>query len=58
MIIGKPLAITIFKILVIIRMMALSERRRELSQKIASPSGSMRMEIGMPALRLVLEYGG
>ena len=41
-----PFAITIFMILVTIRMKVLSEKRMELSQTIASLSGSIRMEKG------------
>ena len=44
--IGRPFAITIFMILVIMRMKVLSEKRMELSQTIASLSGSIRMEKG------------
>ena len=43
---GRPFAITIFMILVIIRMKILSVKRMELSQTIASLSGSVRMEKG------------
>ena len=44
--VGKPFAITIFMILVIIRMKVLSEKRMELSQTIASLIGSIRAEKG------------
>ncbi len=44
--IGRPFAITIFMILVITQMNVLSEKRLELSQTIASLSGSIRMEKG------------
>ena len=44
--IGRPFAITFFMILVIIRMKVLSEKRMELSQTIASLSGSIRVEKG------------
>ncbi len=44
--IGKPFAITISMILVITRMKVLSAKRLELSQTIASLSGSIRMEKG------------
>jgi quinol monooxygenase YgiN len=45
-VVGKPLAITIRMILVIIRMNAPSEKRMELSQTIASLIGSIRTEKG------------
>jgi len=45
-------------ILVIIRMKALSEKRMEVSQTIASLVGSIKDGKGMPALRLLPEYGG
>lgn len=44
--VGKPLAVLNRMILVIIRMKVLSEKRMELSQTIASLSGSIRMEKG------------
>ena len=44
--IGRPFAFSIFMILVNIRMNVLSEKRMELSQTIASLSGSIRMEKG------------
>ena len=44
--VGKPFAITIFMILVIIRMKVLPEKRMELSQTIASLIGSIRTEKG------------
>jgi quinol monooxygenase YgiN len=45
-VVGKPLAITLFMLLVIIRMKVLSEKRLELSQTIASLIGSIRTEKG------------
>jgi quinol monooxygenase YgiN len=45
-VVGKPFAIPIFMILVIIRMNAPSEKRMELSQTIASLIGSIRTEKG------------
>jgi quinol monooxygenase YgiN len=44
--IGRPFAVTIFMILVIIRMKVRSEKRMVSSQTIASLSGSVRMEKG------------
>ena len=44
--VGKPFAITIFMILVIIRMKVLSEKRMELSQTIALLIVSIRTEKG------------
>ena len=44
--VGKGFAITICMILVIIRMKVLSEKRVELSQAIASLTGSIRREKG------------
>ena len=46
MVVGKPLAIAILMILVIIRMKVLSEKRMELSQAIVSLVGSIRTEKG------------
>jgi quinol monooxygenase YgiN len=43
---GNPFAITVFMILVIIRMGVFSEKRKELSQTIASLMGSLRTEKG------------
>ena len=45
-VVGRPLAITIFMILAIIRMKVFSEKRMELSQTIASLIGSIRTEKG------------
>ena len=45
-VVGRPFAIAIFMILVIIRMKVLSEKRLELSQTIASLVGSIRTEKG------------
>jgi len=45
-VVGKPFADTTFMILVIIRMKVLSEKRKELSQTIASLIGSIRTERG------------
>ncbi len=45
-VVGKPFAITIFMILVIIRMKVLSEKRMELSQTINLLIGSIRTEKG------------
>jgi quinol monooxygenase YgiN len=45
-IVGRPLATTICMILVIIRMKVLAEKRKELSQTIASLIGSLRTEKG------------
>jgi len=45
-VIGRPFAITISMILLIIRMKVHSEKRLELSQALASLSGSIRMEKG------------
>ncbi len=45
-VVGNPFAITIFMILVIIRMKVLAEKRKELSQTIASLIGSIRTEKG------------
>ncbi|MGZ3570219.1 MAG: putative quinol monooxygenase [Thermodesulfobacteriota bacterium] len=45
-VVGKPFAIPIFMILVIIRMKVLSEKRMELSQAIGSLIGSIRTEKG------------
>jgi quinol monooxygenase YgiN len=45
-VVGKPLAIALIMILVIIRMKVLSEKRLELSQTIASLIGSIRTEKG------------
>ena len=45
-VVGNPFAITISMILVIIRMMVLTEKRKELSQTIASLIGSIRTEKG------------
>ena len=45
-VVGKPFAITIFMILVIIRMKVLSEKRMELSQTIALLIVSIRTEKG------------
>jgi quinol monooxygenase YgiN len=45
-VVGNPFAITDFMILVIIRMKVLSEKRVELSQAIASLTGSIRTEKG------------
>ena len=44
--VGNPFAITVFMILVIVRMEVLSEKRKELSQTIASLIGSVRTEKG------------
>jgi quinol monooxygenase YgiN len=44
--VGNPFAITVFMILIIIRMKVLSEKRMELSQTIASLIGSIRAEKG------------
>src|SRR4030042_1423423 len=44
--VGNPFAITVFMILVIIRMEVPSEKYKELSQTIASLIGSIRMEKG------------
>jgi quinol monooxygenase YgiN len=44
--VGNPFATTVFMILVIIRMGVLSEKRKELSQAIASLIGSVRTEKG------------
>ena len=44
--VGNPLAMTVFMILVIVRMEVLSEKRKELSQTIASLIGSIRKEKG------------
>jgi quinol monooxygenase YgiN len=46
LVVGRPFAIAIFMILVIIRMKVLSEKRMELSQTIASLIGSIRTEKG------------
>ena len=45
-VVGRPFAIAIFMILVIIRMKALSEKRMELSQTINLLVGSIRTEKG------------
>ena len=45
-VVGRPFAETIFMIMVIIRMKVLSEKRKELSQTIASLIGSIRTEKG------------
>ena len=45
-VVGKPFAITVFMILLIIRMSVLSEKRMELSQTITSLIGSIRTEKG------------
>ena len=45
-VVGRPFANTIFMILVIIRMRVLAEKRKELSQTIASLIGSIRTEKG------------
>jgi quinol monooxygenase YgiN len=45
-VVGNPFAITVFMILVIIRMEVPSEKRMELSQTIASLIGSIRTEKG------------
>jgi quinol monooxygenase YgiN len=45
-VVGNPFAITVFMILVIIRMGVVSEKRKELSQTIASLIGSVRTEKG------------
>ena len=45
-VVGRPFAIAIFMILVIIRMKALSKKRVELSQTIALLIGSIRAEKG------------
>jgi quinol monooxygenase YgiN len=45
-VVGRPFANKIFMILVIIRMRVLDEKRRELSQTIASLIGSIRTEKG------------
>ena len=45
-VVGKPFAITTSMILVIIRMKVLSEKRKELSQTIASLIGFIRTEKG------------
>jgi quinol monooxygenase YgiN len=45
-VVGMPLANTICMILVIIRMKVLAEKRKELSQTIASLIGSLRTEKG------------
>src|SRR4030042_3972702 len=45
-VVGKPFAIPIFMILVIIRLNAPSEKRMELSQTIVSLIGSIRTEKG------------
>jgi quinol monooxygenase YgiN len=45
-VVGRPFAIPIFMILVIIRMMVLSEKRMELSQTINLLVGSIRTEKG------------
>ena len=45
-VVGLPLANTICMILVIIRMKVLAEKRKELSQTIASLIGSLRTEKG------------
>ena len=46
MVVGRPFAITISVILLIIRMKVLPEKRKELSQPIASLIGSIRTEKG------------
>ena len=45
-VVGRPFAVTLYMILVIIRMKVLSEKRKELSQTIASLIGSIRKEKG------------
>jgi len=45
-VVGSPFAMVISMVLVIIRMKVLSEKRMELSQTIASLSGSIRTEKG------------
>jgi quinol monooxygenase YgiN len=45
-VVGRPFADTIFMILVTIRMKVLAEKRKELSQTIASLIGSIRTEKG------------
>jgi quinol monooxygenase YgiN len=45
-VLGNPFAITVSMILVIIRMKVLAEKRKELSQTIASLIGSVRTEKG------------
>jgi len=45
-VVGRPFAATICMILVIIRMKVLAEKRKELSQTIASLIGSIRTEKG------------
>ena len=44
--VGNPFAITVFMILVIVRMKVFSEKRKELSQTIALLIGSIRTEKG------------
>jgi hypothetical protein len=57
-VVGRPLANTICMILVIIRMKVLAEKRKELSQTIASLIVSLKTEKRMPALRLLSDYQG
>src|SRR4030042_736669 len=45
-VVGRPFAMTICRILVIIRMRVIAEKREELSQTIASLIGSIRTEKG------------
>ena len=45
-VVGRPFAITLCMILVIMRMKVLAEKRKELSQTIASLIGSLRTEKG------------
>jgi len=45
-VVGRPFAITLCMILVIMRMKVLSEKRKELSQTITSLIGSLRTEKG------------
>jgi len=46
LVVGRPFAITVFMILVIVRMEVPSEKHKELSQTIASLIGSIRREKG------------
>jgi quinol monooxygenase YgiN len=45
-VVGRPFAVTLYMILVIIRMKVLAEKRKELSQTIASLIGLIRTEKG------------
>jgi len=57
-VVGNPFAITVFMILVIVRMEVPSEKRMELSQTISFTVRLHKDGEGMQALRLLSEYGG